>query len=81
MKESHCVPAGQVQRGSRCQLRPSLVCVSACEVHFENTRVPVENVLGEVGGGFKVSCQQPLRVLCSFVVWLWAPSFLSLPYL
>lgn len=27
----------------------------ACEVHFENTRVPVENVLGEVGGGFKVS--------------------------
>lgn len=29
-------------------------CVPACEVHFENTRVPVENVLGEVGGGFKV---------------------------
>ncbi|OWK02395.1 hypothetical protein Celaphus_00010675, partial [Cervus elaphus hippelaphus] len=27
----------------------------ACEVHFENTRVPVENVLGEVGGGFKVA--------------------------
>ncbi|XP_055269440.1 complex I assembly factor ACAD9, mitochondrial isoform X2 [Moschus berezovskii] len=26
-----------------------------CEVHFENTRVPVENVLGEVGGGFKVA--------------------------
>lgn len=32
-------------------------CVLACEVHFENTRVPVENVLGEVGGGFKVSCR------------------------
>ncbi|XP_014445264.1 acyl-CoA dehydrogenase family member 9, mitochondrial [Tupaia chinensis] len=26
-----------------------------CEVHFENTRVPIENVLGEVGGGFKVA--------------------------
>uniref|UniRef100_A0A8C5KPL2 Complex I assembly factor ACAD9, mitochondrial n=1 Tax=Jaculus jaculus TaxID=51337 RepID=A0A8C5KPL2_JACJA len=26
-----------------------------CEVHFENTKVPVENVLGEVGGGFKVA--------------------------
>lgn len=31
---------------------------NTCEVHFENTRVPVENVLGEVGGGFKVSCSQ-----------------------
>ncbi|KAB1264629.1 Acyl-CoA dehydrogenase family member 9; mitochondrial, partial [Camelus dromedarius] len=29
---------------------------NTCEVHFENTRVPVGNVLGEVGGGFKVSC-------------------------
>jgi acyl-CoA dehydrogenase family protein 9 len=27
---------------------------SACEVIFENTPIPVENVLGEVGGGFKV---------------------------
>uniref|UniRef100_A0A8C0D6A8 Acyl-CoA dehydrogenase family member 9 n=1 Tax=Balaenoptera musculus TaxID=9771 RepID=A0A8C0D6A8_BALMU len=26
---------------------------NTCEVHFENTRVPVGNVLGEVGGGFK----------------------------
>ncbi|PVD25321.1 hypothetical protein C0Q70_15821 [Pomacea canaliculata] len=25
------------------------------EVHFENTPVPVENVLGEVGGGFKLA--------------------------
>lgn len=36
-------------------------CVPACEVHFENTRVPVENVLGEVGGGF-IRCVA-LRVL------------------
>ena len=28
---------------------------AACEVHFDNTPVPVENVLGEVGGGFKVA--------------------------
>ena len=28
---------------------------AACEVHFENCEVPVENVLGEVGGGFKVA--------------------------
>ncbi|XP_012587579.1 PREDICTED: acyl-CoA dehydrogenase family member 9, mitochondrial [Condylura cristata] len=28
---------------------------NTCEVHFENTKVPVENVLGEVGGGFKVA--------------------------
>ncbi|KAM5292131.1 complex I assembly factor ACAD9, mitochondrial-like [Ctenodactylus gundi] len=28
---------------------------NTCEVHFENTRVPVENVLGEVGGGFKLA--------------------------
>ena len=27
---------------------------SACEIHFDNTPVPVENVLGNVGGGFKV---------------------------
>lgn len=26
----------------------------ACEVVFDNTKVPVENVIGEVGGGFKV---------------------------
>ncbi|XP_007531693.2 complex I assembly factor ACAD9, mitochondrial isoform X2 [Erinaceus europaeus] len=28
---------------------------NTCEVHFDNTQVPVENVLGEVGGGFKVA--------------------------
>ncbi|XP_062606402.1 complex I assembly factor ACAD9, mitochondrial-like isoform X2 [Saccostrea cucullata] len=28
---------------------------NTCEVHFENTPVPLENVLGEVGGGFKVA--------------------------
>ena len=27
----------------------------ACEVYFDNTPIPVENVLGEVGGGFKVN--------------------------
>jgi len=27
---------------------------SACELHFDNTPIPVENVLGDVGGGFKV---------------------------
>ncbi len=26
----------------------------ACEVTFEDTKVPIENVIGEVGGGFKV---------------------------
>lgn len=28
---------------------------NTCEVHFENTKVPLENVIGEVGGGFKVA--------------------------
>ncbi|XP_077181751.1 complex I assembly factor ACAD9, mitochondrial [Paroedura picta] len=28
---------------------------NTCEVHFENTKVPVENVIGEIGGGFKVA--------------------------
>ncbi|XP_003463542.1 complex I assembly factor ACAD9, mitochondrial isoform X1 [Cavia porcellus] len=28
---------------------------NTCEVHFEDTKVPVENVLGEVGGGFKLA--------------------------
>uniref|UniRef100_W5N9H7 Complex I assembly factor ACAD9, mitochondrial n=1 Tax=Lepisosteus oculatus TaxID=7918 RepID=W5N9H7_LEPOC len=28
---------------------------NTCEVLFENTKVPVENVIGEVGGGFKVA--------------------------
>ncbi|XP_061474129.1 complex I assembly factor ACAD9, mitochondrial [Rhineura floridana] len=28
---------------------------NTCEVHFENTEVPIENVIGEVGGGFKVA--------------------------
>ncbi len=25
------------------------------EIHFDNTPVPIENVIGEVGGGFKVA--------------------------
>ena len=28
---------------------------NTCEVFFDNTPVPIENVLGEVGGGFKVA--------------------------
>ncbi|MGH0168290.1 UNVERIFIED_CONTAM: hypothetical protein FKN15_054708 [Acipenser sinensis] len=28
---------------------------NTCEVHFENTPVPIENVIGEVGDGFKVA--------------------------
>lgn len=28
---------------------------SACEVSFDNVPVPLENVIGEIGGGFKVS--------------------------
>ncbi|MBN3287498.1 ACAD9 dehydrogenase, partial [Polyodon spathula] len=28
---------------------------NTCEIHFENTPVPIENVIGEVGGGFKVA--------------------------
>ncbi|KAK7488577.1 hypothetical protein BaRGS_00020194 [Batillaria attramentaria] len=28
---------------------------NTCEVHFDNTPVPVENVLGEVGSGFKLA--------------------------
>uniref|UniRef100_A0A8C1CY50 Acyl-CoA dehydrogenase family, member 9 n=1 Tax=Cyprinus carpio carpio TaxID=630221 RepID=A0A8C1CY50_CYPCA len=27
----------------------------ACEITFEDTKVPIENVIGEVGGGFKVA--------------------------
>ncbi|XP_078399585.1 complex I assembly factor ACAD9, mitochondrial [Cetorhinus maximus] len=34
---------------------------NTCEVHFENTKVPLENILGEVGGGFKVA----MRILNS----------------
>lgn len=30
-------------------------CLTACAVHFDNTPVPVENVIGQVGGGFKVA--------------------------
>ncbi|XP_042311421.1 complex I assembly factor ACAD9, mitochondrial isoform X4 [Sceloporus undulatus] len=28
---------------------------NTCELHFENTKIPMENVIGEVGGGFKVA--------------------------
>lgn len=32
---------------------------SACEVSYDNVPVPVENVIGEIGGGFKVSFNLP----------------------
>lgn len=32
----------------------------ACEVSFDNVPVPVENVIGEVGGGFKVRLGSPV---------------------
>ena len=32
-------------------------CSNTAEVYFENTPVPVENVIGEVGEGFKVAMQ------------------------
>ena len=32
----------------------TFVSPQACEIHFDNTPIPVENVLGKVGGGFKV---------------------------
>ena len=34
------------------------IILSACSVHFDNTPVPLENVLGQVGGGFKVKITQ-----------------------
>lgn len=30
---------------------------NTAEVYFENVKIPVENVLGEVGEGFKVAMQ------------------------
>lgn len=30
-------------------------CSNTAEVAFDNTKIPVENVLGQVGGGFKVA--------------------------
>jgi len=30
-------------------------CSNTAEVHFDNVKVPIENVLGEVGSGFKVA--------------------------
>ena len=30
-------------------------CSNTAEVYFENCEIPVENVLGEVGEGFKVN--------------------------
>lgn len=44
-----------------------LRCLTACELHFENTKIPIENVIGEVGGGFKV-CASPLVDATLFVL-------------
>lgn len=35
------------------------------EVHFDNTPIPMENVLGEVGGGFKVKNLNSSPVICT----------------
>lgn len=32
-------------------------CSNTAEVYFEDCKVPVENVIGEVGDGFKVAMQ------------------------
>lgn len=37
------------------------LAVSACELSFDNVPVPLENVIGEVGGGFKVSSRTTCR--------------------
>lgn len=39
---------------------------SACEVTFDNVLVPVENVIGEIGGGFKVTVTLLKIALCMF---------------
>lgn len=66
MNELHFMPMRPVRVLCVHQVRPSISSFSACEVHFENTKVPIENVLGEVGGGFKVrhesSPREGLRV-------------------
>ena len=30
-------------------------CSNTCEVYFDNVKIPVENVIGKVGDGFKVA--------------------------
>ena len=32
-----------------------IILLTACEVHFDNTPVPLDNILGNPGDGFKVS--------------------------
>lgn len=38
-----------------------ILTFSACEVSFDNVPVPLENVIGEIGGGFKVR-SMPLNI-------------------
>lgn len=49
----HNLPASSHQTGVFFSL--SLLTFTACEVTFDNVPVPLENVIGEVGSGFKVS--------------------------
>lgn len=44
----------------------SFLTFSACEVTFDNVPVPVENVIGEIGGGFKVRLALLKIALCMF---------------
>lgn len=53
-----------------------IVCFyfSACEISYEDTKVPIENVIGEVGGGFKVIhtdllCNEMKAQCCVTCVW------------
>ena len=61
------MPIDQVQVVCTHYIRLSISSFSACEVHFENTKVPIENVLGEVGGGFKVRFESSP---CEDSVWI-----------
>lgn len=44
----------------------SFLTFSACEVTFDNVPVPVENVIGEIGGGFKVRLILLKIALCMY---------------
>ena len=40
---------------SKADAKMGILCTESVELFFENTPVPVENVLGGVGNGFKVA--------------------------
>lgn len=54
----------RVEPQPRCSLWNLSALSSACEVSFDNVPVPVENVIGEVGGGFKVRHKDLLSEIC-----------------